>query len=232
MIYVRFNYIKPNYIIFIFDNNNNNNYRKNIFKLYKSNRKKPSKNFLLYIKLIKEKLKLLNIKIICIKNIETDDIIYNIIKKLNNYYKYILIYILSYDKDFIQLINDKIFLYTYINKIWNINNIYKKYGVYPYLIKDLFVLLGDRSDNIPGIRGIGIKTGVKIINIVGDIYNLYNKLNILLLNGININIINNIKNNFYNIRIWYRLLSFSNKIKLSFKINNYIVNKNIFNILK
>lgn len=201
MIYLRYIKIFPNYIIFIFDNKIKNNYRKKIFSNYKSNRKKCSKNFLLYLNYIKNKLNNLNINIISIPNIESDDVINNIIIKLNKLYKYINIYILSYDKDFIQLISKNVYLYSHINRIINIKNIYKYYGLYPYLLKDFLVLCGDKSDNIPGIKGIGKKTALKLLHNIGDIYSIYNNLNKLLYIGINKNIIQNLKNNFNNIRI-------------------------------
>lgn len=201
MIYFRYLKILPKYIIFVFDNKKKKNYRKNIFYKYKSNRKKCSKNFLLYLKYILNKLKKFNIKFICIPEVECDDVINNIIKILNKLFKFIYIYILSYDKDYIQLISNNVFLYTSINEILNIKNIHKKYGIYPYMLKDFLVLCGDRSDNIPGIKGIGNKIALKILNNIGDIYNIYNDIKKLNNLGIRYNIIKNIKKNYKNIRI-------------------------------
>lgn len=199
MIYFRYIKVYPKYIFFIFDNKNKLNYRNIIFDKYKSNRKRYSKNFSKYIIFLKNRLSLFNLKIISISNIEGDDVINYIACKLNKLFKYINIYILSYDKDFIQLVNNNIFIYSF--SILNINNIYKNYGFYPYLLKDYLVLCGDRSDNIPGIKGIGNKIALKILNNFGDIYNIYNNINKLFKIGININVINNLKKNFYNIRI-------------------------------
>lgn len=201
MIYYRYIRIYPKYIIFVFDNKDKLNYRKKIFNEYKLNRKKCSKNFLLYIKYIKNKLRKLNIKIICIPKIESDDTINNIILTLNKIFKYIKIYILSYDKDFVQLVSNNIYLYSSINKILNTKKIYKNYGIYPYMMKDFLVLCGDKSDNIPGIKGIGTKIALKLLNKIGDIYYIYNNLNKLINLGFNKNIINNLKKNYYNIRI-------------------------------
>ncbi len=226
MIYLKYIKIYPEYVFFIFDNNNRSNYRKKIFSKYKSNRKECSKSFLKYILFLKKRLSKFNIKIISKSDIESDDIINYITCKLNKLFKYIYIYILSYDKDFIQLISHNIFIYS--NNIINNKNVYENYGLYPYLLKDYLVLCGDKSDNIPGIKGIGKKTALKILNKFGDIYNIYNNLDKLFKTGININIINNLKNNFHNIRIWYRLVSFSNNINISFKINNFLFNKNLF----
>ncbi len=226
MIYSRYNKVNPDYIFFIFDKKNKFNYRNKIFNDYKSNRKKYSKNFKKYICFLKKRLFYFNLNIISIINIESDDVISYLTYKLNKLFKYIYIYILSYDKDFIQLVNNNIFIYN--NSILNVKKIYKNYGLYPYLLKDYLVLCGDRSDNIPGIKGIGKKTALKILNKFGDIYNIYNNLNKLKKIGININIINNLKINFYNIRIWYRLVSFNNNIHISIKINDYIFNKSLF----
>lgn len=201
MIYFRYLKIFPNYIIFVFDDKNKNNYRKKIFHKYKSNRKKCSKNFLLYINYIINKLKKFNIKFICLQKFECDDVISYIIKKLNKLFKFINIYILSYDKDYIQLISNNVFLYTSINKIFNTKNVYKKYGIYPYMLKDFLVLCGDKSDNIPGIKGIGNKIALKILRNIGDIYNIYSNIEKLYNLGIKSKIIDNLKNNYKNIRI-------------------------------
>ena len=84
------------------------------------------------------------------------------------------VYIVSGDKDFMQLVNDKIFLYAPSGrqadiKIYDRNGVVDKWGVPPEKIIDLLGLMGDSSDNVPGVPGVGEKTAVKLINEYGSL---------------------------------------------------------------
>ena len=73
-----------------------------------------------------------------------------------------------------QLVNDKIFLYAPSGrqaeiKIYDRNGVVDKWGVPPEKIIDLLGLMGDSSDNVPGVPGVGEKTGVKLINEYGSL---------------------------------------------------------------
>lgn len=200
MIFIRYKKIIPNYIFFVFDDTKYN-YRKILFNKYKSNRNKIENELKLYFLYVKNKLKNNNIKIIYKINTECDDVISTLVNKLNKIFIYNEIYILSYDKDFIQLVDNNVFLFKDLNNIFNKKKIYNKYGFYPYLLKDFLVLYGDKSDNIPGINGIGYKKALLILNNLGGIYNIFNSISKLKNIGINNKIINNLINNFYNIRL-------------------------------
>ena len=83
-------------------------------------------------------------------------------------------YIVSGDKDFMQLINEHIFLYSpglvgNLRRQFMIQRGRKKWGVKPNKIIDLLGLMGDASDNIPGASGIGEKTAVKLIKEYGSL---------------------------------------------------------------
>lgn len=197
MIYSKYKIYKPSYIVFIFDFSRNN-FRKKIYSKYKSNRKEMPLNLVNYISFIKEKLILWNIKILSIPNMEGDDVIASFIKKIDKLYnkKYIF-YILSYDKDFLQLVNKNIFLIQNTKFFFFIKNFFLKNNIYYNLIIDLLVLCGDKSDNIPGIKGIGIKTALILIKKIGSIKYIYKNLDLIKkLNIKNYNIIikNLIKN--------------------------------------
>ena len=78
----------------------------------------------------------------------------------------------SFDSDYFQLITDKVKVIRYRGKssvICDENHIRDKYGIEPSYYLDLKCLVGDTSDNIPGIRGIGPKTAAKLINTLGHI---------------------------------------------------------------
>ncbi len=231
MIFSRFIIYKPNYLILIFDYNRKN-FRNDIYKKYKINRKIISTNLLKYIKFVKKKLFIWNIKYFNIPNVEGDDVISSLIYKyLNNFKKKNIIYILSYDKDLLQLISSNVFLLVRSDILFNKKLVFIKYGIYPKLLVDFLSLCGDKSDNIPGIKGIGIKTASILLNKIGKISKIYKNLKkIKLINIKNSNnIIKNLKLNINNIKIWYNLIKLRNNLKLNFKLDKFKINYYIFN---
>ncbi len=231
MIYSRFKIYKPNYIIFVFDYDRNN-FRNKIYPYYKSNRKKIPSNLVKYILFIKRKLILWNIKILSIPNVEGDDVIASFINKIKktNKNKYIF-YILSYDKDFLQLVNKNIYLIISSKIYFSVKKFFNKYKIYPSLIKDLLALCGDKSDNIPGIKGIGIKTALILLNKIGNIKKIYKNLNKIKKLKIKnkSKIIKNLKENYKNILIWYKLIKFKKNINLKINLNKFLINNFLFN---
>ena len=103
---------------------------------------------------------------------ETDDVIAAYAKKYGGEYEVI---ISSFDSDYFQLVNDKVTVIRYRGEssvICDKDYIISRYGVTPNLYPDFKCLVGDTSDNISGIRGIGPKTAAKIINQLGDVDNV------------------------------------------------------------
>lgn len=231
MIFLKYKIYLPNYIILVFDYGKKN-FRNKIYKYYKSNRKNTPNYLLNYIFYVKKKLNLLNIKFLSIKNVESDDTISSLVYKINNIYKNkCKIYILSYDKDFFQLIKKNVFLLRFNKEIYTEIDVFKKYGIYPNLIKDLFALCGDSSDNIPGIKGIGIKTAIILLKNIGCINKIYKNLN--KIKNLNIknysNIIYNLKKKYKEILIWLKLIKLKNNIKININMNNFFIKKKFFN---
>ena len=86
-------------------------------------------------------------------------------------------YIVSGDKDFMQLVNDSVFVYTpgSMNNpttIFDREKVKEKWSVPPEKIIDLLGLMGDSSDNVPGVRGVGAKTAVKLLNEYDTVENI------------------------------------------------------------
>lgn len=89
------------------------------------------------------------------------------------------IYIVAYDKDFFQLVNDRIFLWDYrkhikIDRQW----VFEKYGIYPDQMVDFWCLVGDMSDNLNGVTGIGKKRASQLLL-------KYNNLENIIQNNLN-----------------------------------------------
>lgn len=170
---------KPTHIIVIFDSQQITLRHKEYYK-YKSNRKKTPKEIKNSIPYIFNFLKILNIKILYKKGYEADDIIGTIANKA--YIKGYNIYIVTTDKDFTQLINNNIKIYNYYQKnnfkIIGIKEVCNKYEIEtPIQFIDLFSMIGDKSDNIPGIPGIGEKNAKKFIKKYKNIENLFININ-------------------------------------------------------
>ena len=102
-------------------------------------------------------LKLLPVKTTIIDKVEADDIIAVLAEKLVEKYNSTC-FIVSSDKDFVQLVTDKIILYRPIEKeYYTPQAVKEKYGVSPHNFILYKTLLGDNSDNIPGVKGLGAK---------------------------------------------------------------------------
>ena len=104
-----------------------------------------------------------------IPGFEADDIIATYAKKIPDQH----INIISSDKDLMQLMNDRITIYDPMKRKYVTNeDVIKKFGVTPDKILDVLSLMGDASDNVPGIPGIGAKTASALINEYGSLDNL------------------------------------------------------------
>src|SRR6202030_2868157 len=85
--------------------------------------------------------------------------------------------IVSSDKDLMQLVTDKVTMYdTMKDRRIGIPEVIEKFGVPPSKVVEVQALAGDSTDNVPGVRGIGVKTAAELINTFGDLESLLNRL--------------------------------------------------------
>lgn len=172
-------HIKPNedYCAFVVDVKGGSTYRKQLFADYKANRQETPEPLLKQIVLVDEIVEAFGIKVIKIPGHEADDIIATLSKRFEknrNLYNITEVNIVTSDKDMLQLINDFIFVWRVEKgvsdiKKYTFNDVKERYGIVPQQIKDYLALVGDISDNIPGIPGIGEKTAAKILNDFGSV---------------------------------------------------------------
>lgn len=166
---------EPDYLACIFDSHNSNNLRKNIFPLYKANRSDMPIDLIKQISHIKEIVQYLGWHVIIVDEVEADDVIGTIdfmAKGLN-----LNVLISTGDKDLIQLISgNTILINTMKDELLNSESVIKKFGVSPNQIIDYLMLIGDKSDNIPGVNKIGPKTAVKLLNEYGSLEGILNSL--------------------------------------------------------
>jgi len=155
---------KPNYIIVAFDKGKT--FRHDKYDWYKDGRSEPPKELLDQFPIAKEMLGYMGIKYYEIDNYEADDIIgtFSNYCDIDDNYDGVII---SSDKDLLQLITKHVEIKLLKSKDYiryNEESFIKDYGINPINIIDLKALMGDSSDNIPGVKGIGEKTALKLLH--------------------------------------------------------------------
>ena len=152
----------PSYLCVIFDAKGKN-FRHEIYDQYKANRSSMPVELSQQVSPIIDLIKSLGIKILQVPNVEADDVIATLASQ--NYKDNIKVLISSGDKDLAQLVNSRVTLVNSMDeKILDTNGVIKKFGVTPEKIFDYLVLVGDASDNIPGVDKVGPKTAVSLLD--------------------------------------------------------------------
>ncbi len=149
------------------------NFRHEIFSDYKANRESPPPELVPQFSLIREVCKAFDVPSVELEGYEADDLIATYAHQASQ--SGYNVKIISGDKDLMQLMNDNIELFDPIkNRTINNEDVLKKFGVTPDKVSDVQALMGDTSDNIPGIPGIGPKTASELIKTYGDLESLLN----------------------------------------------------------
>ncbi|MBL7054047.1 hypothetical protein ISS06_02530 [Patescibacteria group bacterium] len=168
----------PEYIVVALDTKGPT-FRHKKYKEYKAGRTKQPQEFYDQFPIMKKVLDCFSIPYFEKKGLEADDIIGTITNKINK--KNTDFIIISSDADLFQLINKNSFVY-YLGhgiskaKIYKQKDIIKKFGILPEQLVEMKALTGDPSDNIKGIKGIGLKTATNLIKEFKNIENLYKYL--------------------------------------------------------
>lgn len=162
---------KPTHVIATFDMRAPT-FRKEMYADYKAGRKPMPEDLALQLPIIKDVLNALNIKIVEKEGFEADDLIGTLAKKCN--YETLVV---TGDKDSLQLISDSTTVLLTKKGISEIVEYtparLKEDGLMPSQIIDLKSLMGDASDNIPGVPGVGEKTAMTLITEYGTLDNIY-----------------------------------------------------------
>lgn len=166
---------KPDYLACVFDGPDNKRQRKALYEHYKSHRTRMPDDLFPQIELAVEFCKLKGVQTFMVEGVEADDTIGTLAqwaKKDNN------VFICSSDKDLCQLVEERVKV-VHLHKdnlIVDEDKVLEIYGVKPHQIVDLLALMGDSSDNIPGVEGVGPKTACTWIQKYGSIDGLYSHL--------------------------------------------------------
>ena len=166
---------KPDHLAVCFDKGGSTE-RTEMFADYKANRDETPDAIRIAIPYIQNILKAMHIPSIILEGWEADDIIGTLSKQAEKEdYK---VFMVTPDKDFGQLVSENIFMYRPARmgngiEIWGIPEIQKRFGVErPEQVIDYLGMMGDASDNIPGLPGVGDKTAKKFIKEFGSMENL------------------------------------------------------------
>ena len=166
----------PEYILVAFDIGKT--FRHEKYDDYKGGRSETPDELKIQFPVAKEILIKMGIKYLEVPGYEADDIIGTYSKLIDESENYEGL-IVSSDKDLLQLITDKISVKLLKSKdyiMMNPTTFKNTYGVEPIRMIDLKGLMGDASDNIPGVKGIGEKTAIKLLSEYNSIENLYNHI--------------------------------------------------------
>jgi len=151
------------------------NFRHEKYPEYKANRPPMPDDLAVQIPYIKKIVEAYNIHSMEEHGVEADDLIASAARKLTAAGCKVIV--VSGDKDLLQLVGDDIILWDPMKDVvMDPEGVKKKYNVAPEKLLDLFALIGDKSDNIPGVPGIGPKSAEKLINEFGSLENLYASL--------------------------------------------------------
>lgn len=176
---------EPEYVAVAFDAVGPTN-RSLEYEEYKANRAEMPQDLQAQIPIIKDVVTALNIPQFEVQGIEADDIIGTITTRLAEQQSDLEILVVTGDKDLLQLVTDQthVFIPRRGNKFskdieYDPATVLEKLGVKPSQVVELKALMGDSSDNIKGIKGVGKKTATSLIQYFGSVAKLYTRLSAL-----------------------------------------------------
>lgn len=181
---------KPNFIIVCFDKKAPT-FRKELFVGYQAKRPKMSDDLIPQVKFVHEILEEARVEIFEVNGYEADDLIGTIANQSQkssirqaqdkSQKEGIEVFIVSGDRDLLQLVNSHVKMIAPITGLTNMiiydrAKVEEKYGIKPSQMVDYKALVGDSSDNYPGVAGIGPKTAALLINEYGSLAEIYKNL--------------------------------------------------------
>ena len=151
-------------------------FRDDIYKDYKSNRPPMPDDLKTQIVPLHEIITAMGLPLLSVSGVEADDVIGTLARSASE--KGLQILISTGDKDLAQLVSTQVTLVNTMKKEYFLDpeGVKKKFGIGPELIIDFLALMGDASDNIPGVPGVGKKTALALLQNLGSLNNIYENL--------------------------------------------------------
>jgi DNA polymerase I len=168
----------PDYIAVVFDTGAPT-FRHKAYKEYKATRQKMPEDLVSQLAIIKDVVRAYRIPVLEMDGFEADDIIGTLARHAEREGTSALL--VSADKDFMQLVSKKVKMYRPGRQgndvdVVDIDGVKEKFGVPPEQVIEVLALIGDSSDNVPGVPGVGEKTAIPLIQKYGSVENLYKNI--------------------------------------------------------
>lgn len=168
--------LKPTHLVVAFDTPEPT-FRNKLFKDYQIQRPKADEEFISQIATVKNVVSEMGIPMFEKAGFEADDVIGTIAAKADTDE----VVIVTGDRDMLQLVDGKTKIYMPVkglsqSKLYGKDEVEEKYGIKPYQVVDYKALVGDASDNYPGVAGIGPKTAISLLHEYGSFEEIYNHL--------------------------------------------------------
>lgn len=165
--------MRPSHIAIVYDTKHPS-FRKEMYPEYKANRSAMPEDLVPQMDYIKKYVETLGLPSFEMKGFEADDIIGTLAERAAHMSKEADVCIVSSDKDLMQLVNGHIYLYDTMKELkYTPAQVKEKLGVLPELVPDYLGIVGDSSDNIPGVKGIGPKGAVALLEQFGSLEGIY-----------------------------------------------------------
>ncbi len=150
-------------------------FRHEMYERYKANRVEPPEELKPQFKRIRDIVEALNLPVLRMPGYEADDLMGTLaIKARDRGFEVVLV---TGDKDFMQLVGPGIRIYDGMRDRWfDEPDVIERFGVGPRLVPDAMALIGDTSDNVPGVRGIGEKTAGPLVARFGSLEDLLDRM--------------------------------------------------------
>ncbi len=168
----------PDHIAVVFDTSKPT-FRHKAYPEYKATRQKMPEDLSSQIGILKDVVRAYNIPSIELDGYEADDIMGTLARRAEK--ENVLTFLVTADKDFMQLVTDKVKIYKPGKQgtdaeIISFKEVKDKFGVSPDKVIDVLGLIGDTSDNVPGVPGVGEKTAIPLIQQYGSIEEVYKNI--------------------------------------------------------
>ncbi|MCK9408176.1 MAG: DNA polymerase I [Bacteroidetes bacterium] len=156
---------KPDFIAAVFDTDKPT-FRHKIYKEYKATRNKMPDDLAASLSYLKDVVKAFNVPVLELEGYEADDIMGTLAKRAEK--EKISTFLVTSDKDFMQLVSNNVKIYRpgkfgSDDEIVGEEGVLQKFGVTPDRVIDMLGLIGDSSDNVPGVPGVGPKTALPLV---------------------------------------------------------------------
>jgi DNA polymerase-1 len=177
---------RPEYLAVVFDTREPT-FRHKMFPSYKATRQKMPEDMAGQLNRLKAVVRAFNTPLIEVPGYEADDVIGTLARRAER--EHVLTFLVTGDKDFMQLVSPLIKIYKPGKsggepEIIDLDGVLEKFGVEPARVIDVLGLMGDASDNVPGVPGIGEKTAIPLVQKFGSITELYTDLSRIPQKGI------------------------------------------------